>query len=111
MDATIEIKTTFPDSVHDTVLNIAQSNGGYVLKSTHNSTTIRVPFNTFYDVLNGVEKIGTVVNKNIHGQDVTDTYFDLEIRLDSAEKIRARYLELLDRANSVDASLKKKLNG
>jgi hypothetical protein len=106
LDATIEIKTTFPDSIHDSIINIAKKYSGYVLKSTHNSTTIRVPFKNFYDVMNGVETIGTIVNKNIYGQDVTEKYFDLEIRLDSAEKIRERYLILLDRANSIDSSLK-----
>jgi len=50
------------------------------------------------------------------GEDVTEEYRDLEIRLDSAEKTRKRYLELLNKAEKVDEILKierelERLNG
>jgi hypothetical protein len=47
-----------------------------------------------------------VKDKNIAGEDVTEEYRDLEIRLDSAEKTRQRYLELLNKAERVKEILK-----
>ncbi|MBK6622314.1 MAG: DUF4349 domain-containing protein [Saprospirales bacterium] len=40
------------------------------------------------------------------GQDVTDEYTDYQIRLDNARKARERYLELLAKAENVEAALK-----
>ena len=45
-------------------------------------------------------------NKNIVGQDVTEEYTDYKIRLENAEKARKRYLELLAKAEDVEATLK-----
>jgi hypothetical protein len=49
-------------------------------------------------------------------EDVTEKYMDMGIRLDNAKKARVRYLELLARAENVEAALKvekelERLNG
>jgi hypothetical protein len=66
-----------------------------VLSSGRDKTTLRVLAIHFKEALGQIEKPGKVTDKNISGEDVTEEYRDLEIRLDSAEKTRKRYLELL----------------
>ena len=44
--------------------------------------------------------------KSITGKDVTDEHYDLNIRLENAQLARDRYLELLNRAQTVDETLK-----
>jgi hypothetical protein len=46
-----------------------------------------------------------MTSKNVYGKDVTDEYFDNEIRLDNANKARQRYLELLQKAENVATTL------
>ncbi|MCB0737835.1 MAG: DUF4349 domain-containing protein [Bacteroidetes bacterium] len=41
----------------------------------------------------------------LSGQDLTAQYLDFEIRLENAEKARARYLELLEKAENVESAL------
>jgi hypothetical protein len=42
-----------------------------------------------------------VSSKSISGLDVTDQFTDLKVRLDNANRTRARYLELLNKAANV----------
>jgi hypothetical protein len=49
--------------------------------------------------------LGKVQSQSVSGQDVTDQYRDYQIRLENAEKSRDRYLELLAKAENVEAAL------
>lgn len=60
--------------------------------------------------------LGKTKSKTISGDDVTEQYTDFQIRLDNAYKARDRYLELLAKAENVEAALKvekelERLNG
>lgn len=46
-----------------------------------------------------------MLSRNVHGQDVTERFFDLKIRLDNAEKVRKRLLALLEKATNVKDSV------
>jgi hypothetical protein len=105
-DASISLETDEPDSIHKKLIDLAKKYEGYVLVSGTIETSIRVPANRLKDAIGDIEKLGKVVNKNITGQDVTEEYRDLEIRLDNAQKARQRYLELLSKAENVEAALK-----
>jgi predicted nuclease with TOPRIM domain len=47
-----------------------------------------------------------MTSKSVSTTDVSDNYADVKIRLDNAEKARTRYLELLAKAENVEAALK-----
>lgn len=93
--------TTFKD-----ILNLAKKYDGYVSNTLTNMATIRVKSVHFERAIDEISSMGKVINKSITGRDVTDEYFDYEIRLQNAQKSRERYLELLNMVNSVEAALK-----
>lgn len=89
---------------------------GYVSASGSNSTTIYVPAPQLNEALQKLKTMGVVQYYQIESEDVTENYLDVGIRLDNAKKARTRYLELLARAENVEAALKvekelERLNG
>ena len=52
-----------------------------------------------------IARLGKIQNQSLQGRDVTNEYLDYEIRLDNAIKARERYLELLNKAENVEAAL------
>jgi hypothetical protein len=69
-------------------------------------TIIRVKSKNLYKAIEAIRKLGKLTDKTVSADDVTDNYFDLFIRLENAEKARKRYLELLEKAQNVDETLK-----
>jgi hypothetical protein len=65
------------------------------------SITIRVPQAQFFTALERLEKLGTVQNRNVGSQDVTEQFIDLEARLKSAQRREQSLLMLLDKVQSV----------
>lgn len=89
--------------------------GYFTTLGTH-QTNIRVKAKHLDAALKDIESLGKVREKNLTGDDVTEQYMDYEIRLDNAKKARDRYLELLAKAENVEAALKvekelERLNG
>ena len=63
-----------------------------------------VQYQTVVDDLRGLAV--KVENQTSKAQDVTQQYTDLQARLRSAQALEATYLELLDRAETIDDILK-----
>jgi len=104
--ADLRLETQNPDSVHHEVVAIGLNLGGYILKSTPDETSLRLPAVSFHDALERIENLGKVVDKDISGEDITDQYRDLEMRLDNALKTRERYLRLLSEAMGLQETLR-----
>jgi hypothetical protein len=85
---------------------IAEKAGGYVHQMSTDSATLRVPAAKFHEVLGQLLQLGRVAHKQVTGTDVTEQYRDLHIRLDNAEKLRGRLVQLLDKAQKVEEMLK-----
>lgn len=97
-------------------LTLAEGAGGYLVRASSNSLQVRVPAAQLESILTAYRALGQVSYENINTKDVTDEYFDLTIRRENAEKARARYLELLEKATTVEEILKvekelERLNG
>lgn len=105
-NAAVTLESNQPDSISRQILIIAQQFNGYILNSTNSHTTIRVESSYLNEVLDNITSLGKVKNRNINGTDVTDEYTDYAIRLDNAKRTRDRYLQLLQKANTVDETLK-----
>lgn len=79
--------------------------GGWVQQSTSTSLTMRIPVKEFDAFVEALSGFGDVTYKNVVGTDVTEQFFDLQIRMNNAVALRERYIELLKEAKSVEASL------
>lgn len=85
--------------------------GGYVENQSGNSganngtVTLRVPAEKFYALVNELGSYGQVTQKNVSASDVTKTVFDIELRMETAEKSRQRLLDLLKSATKMEEIL------
>lgn len=99
------IMTDQPESLHVRLVEIAKKYDGYMVEQSNNASTIRVPAKVQSEVGSIIEGLGDVASKEVIGKDVTEEYEDLNIKLETLEKARNRYLELLSKAETVDAAL------
>ncbi len=89
-----------------TITHTAEKLGGYMQEVAGGSVTIRVPAVKFDEAVGYVEKCGEVVDRQLKAQDVTEEMRDLGIRLDNAEKLRQRLLDILSKTQKVEDALK-----
>jgi hypothetical protein len=80
---------------------LADKLGGYMLRMTTNTIVIRVPADKFDAAVAELNRMGTMLNKDISAQDVTDQYTDLEMRLKNAKATQQKLLALLEKSQVV----------
>ncbi|MCX5671496.1 MAG: DUF4349 domain-containing protein [Planctomycetota bacterium] len=80
---------------------LAESMGGYMQHSTLDSIVVRIPAARFGEAAEALKNIGTVTDRQIDAQDVTEEYEDLELRLKSARALLDKLLALLEKAQNV----------
>lgn len=95
-----------PDTTTNEMKNVAKKFGGYVQESGSHRTIIRIRSNQLHNAIKDIELLGDISDRNIVGNDVTEEYFDIKLRQDNALKARERYLQLLEKAENVEAALK-----
>ncbi len=111
---TLEVKN--PDSNNIRLAEIAKKYDGYVQTLGNRVSIIRVKSDKLYEAIDDIAETGKIKSKTISGDDVTEHYTDIQIRLENAHNARKRYLELLEKAENVEAALKvekelERLNG
>lgn len=89
----------------DAVEKLAKERGGYLVSREDNSITIRVPSAKFDLALDELGKLGEVLHRNVSIEDVTDLYFDMQVRMKNLEIVKNRLEELLKKAATVDEAL------
>lgn len=72
----------------------------------YGSVTVRVPKDSFYDAIGAIEGYGSVKDKRVSSDDITEQYIDLEARLKTYKDTEERLLQILDMAKTVDEVLK-----
>jgi hypothetical protein len=87
------------------IVTLTKAYEGFLTRTSNTGATIRVPAARLDEALTEISALGRVKDKRITGDDVTEAYFDIGIRLDNAEKSRQRYLELLAKAQTVEETL------
>ena len=100
-NADMRIKVDEIEEQTKTVIAKAKEQGGYMISSDIDYVSVRVPAEKLTSFLDEVATIGEVESRNVYSRDITEAYADMELRLENAEKTRKRYLELLDKAESV----------
>lgn len=84
---------------------VAVQHGGYVVSQSRERSVIRVRQGALDSALVTVEQLGTVTDRTMRGEDVTEAYVDLDARLENARKMRERYRQLLERSEDVASVL------
>jgi hypothetical protein len=115
-NAYIDIKVKSTDTLNARLIDIAKRYNGYVQTLGTNNSVIRVQSEKLDSAILQIQGLGKIHQKTVSGEDVTEAYLDMSIRLDNAEKARKRYLELLAISQSVDEAIKvekelERLNG
>lgn len=98
--AVFEVKKSLSE-----VEGLARELGGFLAKRTDREITIRVPVARFDDAIGRLEKMGDVLARNVTAEDVTEEFFDLEVRMKSARAVRDRLELLLQKATKVEDSV------
>lgn len=115
-NANLTIEAKNADTLMSKVTQIAKKYNGYVLRTSKSSTTIRIVSDSLNVAMAEIGTYGKVKYRNISGTDVTDEFIDYKIRLENSERSRNRYLDLLQKAVTVEEILKvekelERLNG
>lgn len=105
-NSTVSMVVISPDSTNLRLTDIATKYDGYIQTLGSEKSVIRVRADKLKLALEELNNLGKVKYKKVSGEDVTDQYTDFQIRLDNAKKARERYLELLAKAENVEAALK-----
>jgi Domain of unknown function (DUF4349) len=114
-DTTLDLQVEDVARSYQDAMRVALDAGGYVLDSSVSPAqdkpeadlSVRVPNSSYEDVLGKMRGLAVKVeNETSKAQDVTDQYTDLQARLRSAQAVEARYLDLLNRAETIDDVLK-----
>jgi hypothetical protein len=102
-----------PDSFGDrfaAVVDAAEDNRGFVVESRSReragTLTVRVPSARFDETLRAIRDLGTVAVESVRGQDVTAEYVDLRARLRIEKSRREVLLRLMDRAESIEQTIR-----
>ena len=84
---------------------LARELGGYMASQSNQAITVRIPVGQFHDAMARLEKMGDIIHREIQAEDISQEFFDLEVRLKSARAVRDRLEQLLARATKVDESI------
>ena len=104
------------DTLNAQLARLAVKYEGYVVTAGTEYSAIRVKAVNLELALKELSTLGSIKSKSVSGHDVTEEYHDYQIRFENATKARERYLELLSKAENVEATLKvekelERLNG
>lgn len=111
-NANITLETEDYDVFNENLEKLIFKHEGYIVESSlqkrHNDNrfatiTLRVPKNSFYPFVHGLNEFDVKINtNNISGEDVTKQYVDLTSRLSAKQKIENRLLSFLDQAEKTE---------
>ena len=95
------------------VRTIAEGLGGFVEQLSSSgepeheraAMTVRVPQGQFFPAMERIEALGTVQNRNVGSEDVSEQFIDLEARLKSSLREEESLLSLLEKAATVSEVL------
>ena len=96
---TLSVKN--PEETKKILLEQVKENDGFIVREDEHSITTRIPSENMDNFIIKAKTLGKIENESKRGTDITDQYRDNVIRLDNLKNVRARYLALLERANTV----------
>lgn len=88
-------------AAQESIRTIIEKYDGFILRATLDSVTFRVKPEDFDTTMKELEALGEVASREMHTDDVTAQYFDLQLRIEVAESSRKRVMALLEKAGSL----------
>ena len=112
-DVSVEVGRDGLNEAVQEVVRLAARYQGYVVSTTLDDSSsgagvlvIRIPSERFELALGAVKELGEVKRQQVSGQDVSAEFVDLEARLRNWTTQEAVLLQLMDRAQTVGASIR-----
>lgn len=108
----MEIRSISPTESSKRAGAIVVKLGGHVEKSDFYESgrriivILRVPAGRFFEALDQLSTLGTVLSRSISAEDVTREFTDVEARLHSAKLLKERLERLLESVKNVDEKVK-----
>ena len=98
------------NQVIDRIMKIAEENQGYTVKSNlargndwvRGEVSIKVPSSRLNTVTDSIADLGDIRDKSVSTQDVTEEYYDSQVRLAVLNKKEERLLDLMDQAKTIE---------
>lgn len=99
--AYLKVKTKDANGFNKQVESLTKSYKGFITEMGTFQTVVRVPADKLKEFIEEISATGNVVDTELSGRDITDAYNDRQLKLESSEKLRERYLLLLEKAKDV----------
>lgn len=79
----------------------AKDMGGFIVQDSTEEFIVRVPADKLTNYMEALKNIGKVNYQAVTGVNITESYNDAAIRLESFQKVRDKYQDLLKKATTV----------
>ncbi|HNC98274.1 MAG TPA: DUF4349 domain-containing protein [Myxococcota bacterium] len=99
------IQVARPADTVDQLSALVKEAGGYVENLSGNSLTLRVPEAQFQRVYEQILLTGTVLQRSMSAEDVTEAFTAIDLRLSSSKARQARLIQLLAQAKSEEEKI------
>jgi hypothetical protein len=103
--ANLTLEADSAEAVLKAIAQLTTGLNGYVVEQSSFSGRFRILSAQFDKAMAEIARLGDITSQNVYSQDVTDQYYDQQIRIDNLRKIRERYLKLLEAASNVDEAI------
>jgi len=80
----------------ENAMHLAESVGGYIESIKGNTVVMQVPADRFEEALTQAQNLGKVLDRRVATEDISESYYDSELRLKIAKQSRDRLLQLLE---------------
>lgn len=105
-DVTLLVSPSLHEKTLDDLAKYATESGGYFTSRSTRFIAMKIPSEVFRKSLSYVKTIGEVESESIHVEDITNQYYDTDLRLKNKIKLNERLKELLNRAEKVDEAMR-----
>lgn len=103
--ATLHLAVFETDATLAKAERMARDIGGYLVRRDDTTIVFRVPARKFQSVMETVGELGDVLHREVTAEDVTEQFYDLQIRLKNLRAVRDRFEKLLEQAKTVEEAL------
>lgn len=108
----MQIQVVHPGDTLQKLSALAKAQGGFVERTNYEDqgrrvvVVLRVPVAKFFDMMDALPELGTVLSRSIQANDVTAEFADVENRLKSARILKERLERLLNTVKNVEEKVK-----
>ncbi len=100
--STIHYEVADVDATRISITDSVKQYEGIIVQETNSYLVVRIPINKYDQFIKTIGSINRIVKSEMYGEDITDVYEDIVLKLESKIKLRERYLLLLNRAERIE---------